>query len=44
MEVDDIANPLDENVFEEISQIIEPLSTSDSFGKDLYMRAVEALG
>lgn len=44
VEVNDITNLLDENVFEGISQLIDPLSTSDSFGIDLYMRAVESLG
>lgn len=44
VEVNDIANPLDENVFEGICQLIDPLSMSDSFGIDLNMTAVESLG
>ena len=34
--VDDIFNPLDENVFEEFGHLVNPLAESESFGIDIY--------
>lgn len=42
--VNDILNPLDEDVFEEfVQQLLNPLAESDSFGIDIYIRALESL-
>ena len=35
--------PLDENVFEEFGHLVNPLAESESFGIDIYIRALEAL-
>ena len=41
--VNDIFTPLDENVFEKFRHLVDPLDESDSFGIDIYIRAIESL-
>ena len=43
MEVNDIVSPFDEDEFAEFAQFVNPQTESESFGIDIFIRALEVI-
>lgn len=43
VEVNDIVSPLDEDEFAEFAQFVNPQTESESFGIDIFIRALEVI-
>lgn len=43
VEVNDIVSPLNEDKFAEIAQFVNPQTESESFGIDIFVRALEVI-